>query len=148
MVQLSDAKRTEYEQHSPVYWRKATDGNELQAVFFKKLLYNADWIALVHDGGNGVDGYVIGHIVESPPVYDMGGKACLIHDFVVERPELWSSIGERLLDAIEQEGTLQKAVVLVVVCGAHDEVKRTFLLKAGTHVTSEWHVRSIAPVSS
>lgn len=48
-VALSDAKRTQYEQHTPTFWRKAADARERQTRFFEALLGREQAIALIHD---------------------------------------------------------------------------------------------------
>jgi hypothetical protein len=76
MVALSDLKRTQYEQYAPTFWRKAADANERQAAFFAHLLDRDQVIALVHETGDQLDGFIIAGIREAPPVYDPGTAIC------------------------------------------------------------------------
>jgi hypothetical protein len=82
-------------------------------------------------------------------VYYPGGPTCSIDDFVVEAPELWSSVGRALLDAAVSETRRRGAVQTVVVCGPHDHPKRDMLVAAGHEVASEWFTRPFdAPPSA
>ena len=42
MVELAEAKRSSYESHSPVFWRKAENSAQIQSGFFSKLLGQQD----------------------------------------------------------------------------------------------------------
>jgi hypothetical protein len=143
MVEMAALKRAEYEAYSPVFWRPAAQAMESQRVFFEKLVVDADWICLVHDAEGLVDGFLIARVVTAPPVYDPGGKVCIIDDFTVANPSLWSTVGAQLRDAAEQHAAEADAVLSVTVCGQRDAAKRKALLDGGSHIASEWHVRSI-----
>ncbi|MFT4246881.1 MAG: hypothetical protein QM581_02430 [Pseudomonas sp.] len=143
MVELSEAKRASYEAHSPVFWRKADNSAQVQAVFFAKLLDQPDWIVLVHLRDEVIDGFIIGRLMPAPPVYAPGGKACLIDDFAVADADLWESTGLALHRQLETRARQAGAVVSITVSGAHDDPKRSALLGAGAHLASEWYVHAI-----
>jgi hypothetical protein len=143
MLELAAVKRAEYEAYSPVFWRPAATAKESQQKFFESLVNDAGWICLVHDTNEIVDGFVIGRVVPAPPVYDPGGKVCIIDDFTVADPSLWSTVGVQLRDATERHAAETGAVLSVTVCGQRDTAKRKALLDGGSHVASEWHVHSI-----
>jgi GNAT superfamily N-acetyltransferase len=143
MLELAAVKRSEYEAYSPVFWRPAANAKESQRAFFEKLVDDAGWICLVQDADGLVDGFVMARVVPAPPVYDPGGKACVIDDFAVSSPSLWATVGAELRDAAERHAAQAGAVVSVTVCGHRDTAKRKALLDSGSHVASEWHVRSI-----
>src|SRR5580692_3708668 len=102
MLELAALKRTEYEAYSPVFWRPAVNAKESQRPFFENLVNDAGWICLVHDAEGLVDGFLIAHVVTAPPVYDPGGKVCIIDDFTVASASLWSTVGAQLRDTAER----------------------------------------------
>lgn len=143
MVELSEAKRASYEANSPLFWRKAENSVHVQGVFFAKLLEQPDWLLLVHEHNGAIDGFIIGRLMPAPPVYNPGGKACLIDDFAVADSNLWDSTGTALHQALEAQARQAGAVVSITVSGAHDGPKRSALLGAGAHLASEWYVHTI-----
>ena len=144
MVELSRQKREQYQTYSPVFWRMADGGDEAQAGWFHKLVADKDVIALVHEQGGAVDGFVIGLCRDAPPVYDPGGKVCSVDDFCVERPDLWATVGQALLDECGRVARRRGCVLQVIVCGQKDLDKAHMLGDAGAEVASEWYVRPIA----
>src|SRR4051794_27026345 len=98
MVELSALKRKQYAVYSPVFWRPAPDADAAQQKFFTTQLGDAANICLVHEAGGPIDGFLIARVVAAPPVYDTGGKVCMIDDFMVSDPTLWPSVGIALRD--------------------------------------------------
>ena len=143
MVDLSEQKRREYQAYQPQFWRKAPDSREKQLPFFERLIESDQVIALVHEHSGTIDGFVIASVVGAPPVYDPGGKTCLIDDFVVAAAADWTTVGEALLATANQEAKACGAVQTVVVCGHQDGPKRTMLAEGGFSIASEWYVREI-----
>ena len=92
MVELSEKKRTEYEQQQPIFWRKARDSASVQKPYFEHLLTLDSTIVLVYECRGTIQGFVIASVHTAPPVYDPGGLTCNIHDFVIEDR---SSVEER-----------------------------------------------------
>ncbi len=135
MVEWADRKRHEYARAQPRFWRPAQDAAERHRPFLEGLIGREDVIALVSGGG-----FAIGLIGDAPPVYDPGGKSCLIDDFVVES---WDSDGAELLDEVCRLAPRAGAVQVVVVCGHHDGPKRTFLEARGFPIASEWRVKEL-----
>ena len=88
-----------------------------------------------------VRGFIWGKVVDAPPVYDPGGKVCMVDDFVVREPALWAAVGRALLDEVRRLARERGAVLVVVVCGPHDQPKRALLAMDDFTVASEWHVR-------
>lgn len=140
---LAAAKREEYEKYSPIFWRPAVRAREAQAKYFRHLLSDPDWICLVHETDGDLDGFILAQVTPPPPVYDPGGKACIIDDFVVASPSLWRTVGQDLREEAERLAAQAGATVSVTVCGQRDEEKRRALLESGSRVASEWHVRPI-----
>jgi GNAT superfamily N-acetyltransferase len=142
MVELSERKRLEYQSYEPRFWRKAADSREKQTPHFERVLSGEQAIAFVHEGQGEVDGFIVGVLVEAPPVYDPGGLTCLVDDFVVDAQD-WDTVGAALLAAVEREAGLRGAVQTVVVCGHRDEAKRAALAGERFSLTSEWYTRGI-----
>lgn len=143
MVELAAFKRAQYQEYSLVFWRPAVGAREAQRAFFDKLVASPDWICLVHEADGFVNGFIIATVVSPPPVYDPGGKVCMIDDFVVCEPSLWPTVGSALREEAERKAAMTGAVLSVTVCGQRDEAKRQALLESGPHVASEWYVRAI-----
>jgi hypothetical protein len=143
MVDLSERKRSEYQGYQPRFWRKAVDSREKQLPFFERLIESDRVIALVHEQSGSLNGFVIASLVEAPPVYDPGGKTCMIDDFAIHSAGDWATMGNALLAAALQEAQERGAVQAVVVCGHQDGPKRDLLAGDGFAIASEWYVREI-----
>jgi len=143
MVLLSEQKRTIYESYQPVFWRKASDSAEMQTSYFESLLSRDNHISLVCEEGQNLSGFLFGAVANAPPVYDPGGKACMVDDFCISANAQWESQGRALLDATRKRALLLGAVQFVVVCGQKDEPKRKFLSDYNLTVASEWYTGSI-----
>ena len=144
MVQLSSLKRLQYAAYAPVFWRPAADANEKQQAFFRSLVDDPAWICLVHEAAKKIDGFVVARVVAAPPVYDPGGKVCMIDDFAVADASLWPSVGRALHADAERIAALQGAVASVTVCGKRDTPKRSLLRSTGAEISSEWYVHPIS----
>lgn len=143
MVELSDVKRAQYARYSPVFWRKADGASKKQRLFFQAQLARENNIVLVSKGPEGVEGFLIASVVGAPPVYDPGGKVCMVDDFAVSAPELWQTVGQALLSEATAQAKSRGAVLSVVVCGQGDEPKRAMLRTSGASIASEWYTNLI-----
>ena len=144
MVALSEQFRARLQTLSPVFWRKAADSAEKHAVWFRILLTADGTFALVHDGADAIDGFIIGRMTPAPPVYAPGGPICLVDDFCVSEDDGdWTHTGRALLEATEGLARERGAVLSVVVCPHLGGAKREFLASLGFAPTSEWHVRAL-----
>lgn len=143
MLALADEKRTEYAQYASTFWCKAADGPLKQREHFRGLLTQPNIIALVSEADGAIAGFVLGSIVDAPPVYDPGTQVCVIDDFTVAQPEQWPTIGRALLAAIRQHAAARQADLTVVVCGHLDQAKRAMLQSAGFGIASEWYVNPL-----
>jgi GNAT superfamily N-acetyltransferase len=143
IVDLAERRRVEYQGYQPVFWRKAADSRERHLPYIARLLGSAEAIALVHEGGEALAGFVIATLMTAPPVYDPGGPVCLIDDFAVAAAAAWETVGLGLLRAATAAAKERGAVLAVVVCGHLDEPKRAMLRAAGYGVASEWYVSEI-----
>lgn len=143
MVELSEDKRRSYEKVIPYFWERAENANEYQHRWFSSLLNNENYLLYVAEDGHEVSGFVIGQIIKAPDVYAPGGFTLSIDDFCVASSALWDTVGSKLLEAVINEGKKRGAVQVLVVCGHHDEVKRSFLQSQNLQIASEWYVKSV-----
>ncbi|MEM8922748.1 MAG: hypothetical protein AAGD35_04530 [Actinomycetota bacterium] len=157
MVALSSGDRARRQLLEPTFWRVHADADERQRAWFELLLHDDAHRLLVSvDGAGGnaqpepapaaeqpvgaeqatatVDGFVIARAVDAPPVYDPGGRTCLVDDLVV--PTL--AVAERLMSAVRRWGDDNGCTQLVVVTAAADAERRHLLGQSGLHPTSEW----------
>lgn len=142
MAELAELKRELYRHHAPVFHRPKAGIRAAHEGFLGSLVADAAKITLVHEADDGhVEGFIAAALVPAPPVYDPGRLTCSIDDFMVERPGLWPSSGRALLEATIARSKTRGAVQTVVVCGPHDEAKRSMLLDARHVVASEWFTR-------
>lgn len=144
MVFLSYQKRRAYEKAQPQFWRHAEGANDLQINWFSSLLHKDNTLLLVAELQGKIQGFVVGQLIVSPEVYNPGGLTLMIDDFCVNSSSNWSLIGTHLLSQLKDLSHQQGAVQTVIVCGAHDEPKRDFLIKLGLNVASEWYVGVIS----
>ena len=144
MAALADAKRTEYAIYSPVFWRKADNGLEVQTRFFTNRMLPSDTvISLVADTDGIIEGFVIGIIREAPPVYDPGGPVCWIDDFTVAHPELWATVGTALYWEATLRAQQRGVVAMVTIAGHLDMPKRAMLQARGAPITVETYVQAL-----
>ncbi len=141
----ADAKRTEYATYSPVFWRKAERGIEVQTRYFTNhMLGQEQIISLVaeHEDGT-LEGFVMAMVREAPPVYDPGGPVCWIDDFTVAAPEQWVTTGVALYREVTERAQQRGAVLVVTVCGHLDVPKRTMLQAQDATITAETYIQPL-----
>lgn len=143
MVCLSKLKRLAYEKVQPCFWKHAENAEASQRQWFDLLLSRADYITLVAQQTNKTIGFIIGRIMSAPEVYNPGGLTLMIDDFCLESEGSWDSIGRNLLHELKVLAKEKAATQLLVVCGAHDQLKREFLKKMNLTCASEWYVGAL-----
>lgn len=140
MIELAAAKRAEYEQYAPTFWRRAPNAAELQTPYFKMLVAKDDVIALVYAEAERIQGFIIASVTTAPPVYDPGSQVIVVDDFTVSAPEQWPTVGAALLTEARSRAKARGAALSIVVCGHLDEPKRAMLRACGFVLASEWYV--------
>jgi hypothetical protein len=70
---IASARRKQYAEYQPVFWRPAANAEQLHRPYLAKLVDNADVITLVSEDSGLVTGFLIAMIVGAPGVYDPGG---------------------------------------------------------------------------
>jgi broad specificity phosphatase PhoE len=139
MVDLSHAKRVQYEEHQKEFWKMAKNSDEIQTKWFEEELEKENVIALCTKDQSG---FVIGKLISPPEVYD-AGLTLMIDDFCVRFADLWMSIGAELLGEIKSESKIKGAKQVLVVCGDFDSAKYQLLEKLNLSVASRWYAGSI-----
>ncbi len=140
---LLQSRREAYQHYAPVFWKVAARALETQDPFIRGLVHNADVLTIVHETDDHVNGVLMATTMNAPPVYDPGGKVCMIDDYVVERPELWQEVGSQLLEHCRDWARTQGCVLQIIVCAQKDVPKSAMLKETGAEVASEWYVRAI-----
>ena len=146
MAELAEAKRQHYRDHATPFQRPAGNGRELHERFLPKLLEWDGFAVIVHDEGNGVDGFVVARFGSAPPPY---GDGSLFHvdDFALADAANWSTIGRALLDEVMRRADAAGIETAIVVSGpaSIDEPKTAFLSAQGLRVDAEWWVKALPP---
>lgn len=140
MMELADRKRKTYEAWQPLFHKSHPEARGRHWEFIKDQLRSPDWILLVADRAGEVEGWIMARLAQAPPVYEPGGKICMVDDFLVRDESLWSGVGSGLLMGCWDRAKAQGAVLLNVVCGPKDEAKRKLLAELKLSVASEWWV--------
>ncbi len=145
MVSLSKAKRLANEKAQPQFWRYAgEEGDKAQGEWFKELLEDKNYVMFTAESDTQeILGFIIGKLMPAPEVYNPGGLTLMIDDFCVKSENLWWSVGASLIEAVKIPAQSKGATQILVVCGAHDNPKRTFLNEQNLSIATEWFVGSI-----
>ena len=161
-----------YEKAQPQFWRYAgEEGDNTQRQWFKELLEDKNHVmftavrhcehseaiqkntgspqshSLLRDDEN-IIGFIIGKLMPAPEVYNPGGLTLMIDDFCIT-PKLqaseggWQSVGHELIEETKAAAKAKGATQILVVCGAHDNPKRKFLIDQNLSIASEWFVGGI-----
>jgi hypothetical protein len=108
------------------------------------LMEASDSVALVYEEpGRNIDGLILGRVMSSPPVYNPGGKACVIEDFVVATPAAWPELGAELIAAANDRVQQLGGVLLIVESMRAATAKRHMLFSQGFSLASDWLCRDI-----
>ena len=143
MARLAEEFREKLEVWQPVFWRRAAGSGELSESYFRYLMQSEDNLALVNEDYAGVDGFLIATLVDSPPVYDPGGKTCLIDDFAVAEDELWGTVGEALVERASEWAKNKGATQTVVITPLAYDEKLSFLKDRGMTPAASWWVKPL-----
>ena len=140
MVDLSEQKRTQYQDFQPLFWRKAKDSRERQLPFFADQLANEDIVALVHEEAGEIDGFLIASL--------RSGHECTIDDFALADEDAWETAGATLLRAAGETAKARGVEWYVVICGHLDQPKRAMLDRFGLTLDRYWYTAALAAPSS
>lgn len=143
MARLAETFREKLEAWQPVYWRRAEGSAELSENYFRQLMANEENCALVNEDYAGVDGFLIATLVDAPPVFDPGGKTCLIDDFAVAEDELWATVGEALVERASAWAKTKGATQTVVITPLDYDAKLGFLKGRDMTPAASWWVKQL-----
>jgi hypothetical protein len=141
MTEMAGARREQYAGYQPVFWRPASNAEQLHRPYLARLVDDQDVITLVSEDSGLFTGFLIALLGDAPGVYDPGGRTCQIDDFAVT-PDRWATAGPLLLRSAIEQAAQRGAVQAVVVTGHLDQPKRDALRSCGLSVASEWWVSS------
>jgi GNAT superfamily N-acetyltransferase len=141
MTAMAAERRSRYAKYQPVFWRPASDAEQVHRPYLAELIADQDAITLVSDDSGNVAGFLIATIGDAPAVYDPGGRTCTIDDFVAA-PGRWATTGVQLLRAAIEDAAERGAIQAVVVTAHLDQAKREALQTCGLSIASEWWVMS------
>jgi GNAT superfamily N-acetyltransferase len=144
MTAMASARRSQYAEYQPVFWRPAANAEQLHRPYLARLIDDQDVITLVSEDSGLVTGFVIAAVGDAPGVYDPGGRTCQIDDFVVAAGR-WATTGVHLLRSAIEHAAGRGAVQAVVVTAHLDQPRRDALRSCGLSVASEWWVVSWPP---
>jgi GNAT superfamily N-acetyltransferase len=141
MTAMASAGRNQYAAYQPVFWRPASNAEQIHRPYLAQLVDDQGVITLVSEESGTLRGFLIATVGEAPPVYDPGGRTCMIDDFVVT-PDRWATTGVHLLRSAIEHATKRGAVQAIVVTAHLDQPKREALRACGLSIASEWWVTS------
>ena len=132
VLELSEQKRREYQDYSPVFWRMSPLPRETFGSYMQSQIENPQVVALAHQHNGKIDGYVLAN------------AQGYIDDYTVAAPNLWPKVGADLLRAAGDEAHKRGIKSLLVVCGAGDIPKRKMLAAQGFTMGTDWYVKPLA----
>lgn len=137
-VELVEARRKEYENYEPRFWKKAANSAASTLSWFEKLFCDEDTVALVAVENTLIVGFLIAREFPTPPVYDPGGATALIDDFCVAAKDRWQDAGAALLQRAKSELNRRGFAQVVVVGAQRDAAKTALLSHANLSLASTW----------
>lgn len=140
---LVEAKRKEYENYGPRFWRRSSNSAASTLPWFEKLFSDERNVALVATEDGLVVGFLIAREFPTPPVYDPGGPTALIDDFCVATKDRWQDVGAVLLQHAKAELNRRGFAQVVVVCAKQDSAKSAFLSQANLSLSSTWWTTAV-----
>jgi GrpB-like predicted nucleotidyltransferase (UPF0157 family) len=138
----AEAKRHQYQSYAPVFWKPAVDAHIRHRPFLEACLRSPDFTSFSAANDHEALGLVLASHQVSAPLLPPGW---LIDDFYVARPELWHSVGVRLLEAEADAARGSGCRHLMVVSGYRDAAKKEFLRHCGLQSEVVWWVKPIRP---
>lgn len=144
MVAILETKRIEYQGYEPVFWNKAANSAEIQTGFFTFLLGQQEKTTMfAAELDEKIAGFLIATLTPAPPIVEPGGPTATIDDFHVAHPELWESVGERLLEHAMAYGRAEGLRQIIVVCPHKERAKAGFLADRDLSLTTEWWTKTL-----
>ncbi|NTA62177.1 GNAT family N-acetyltransferase [Agrobacterium tumefaciens] len=137
-VELVEARRKEYENYEPRFWKKAANSAASTLSWFEKLFSDEHNVSLVAVENTLIIGFLIAREFPTPQVYDPGGATALIDDFCVAAKDRWHDAGAALLQRAKSELNRRGFAQVVVVGAQRDAAKTALLSQANLSLASTW----------
>jgi GNAT superfamily N-acetyltransferase len=138
IVALSGSYRSVLARYQPLFWSEADDSRTHHLRYVAALVERRDILAFVHVTDGTIDGFVIGSLSPSPPVY-AAGLTCSVDDFCLADAQDWDGVGRQLLDEVRRQARQRGATQVVVACPHFHKEKQSMLRAAGLTIASEWY---------
>ena len=123
IIALLEAYRGRIERWQPVFWKKAEASAILSDAWFSHLLTLDTTAFFIAEEEGEALGFLIANLIDAPPVYEPGGKTCMIDDYVVAKDEDWPTIGADLLAAAKEWAKQKSAAQVMVVAPSQHPAK-------------------------
>src|SRR6201992_1440530 len=131
---LMGARRREYENYSPVFWRPAAHARAVHVRFLRRQIANPATLAL-----RSPRGFLIAQLRPAEAFVD---------DFAIEPDGTWAEDGAELLLAAWARAGNTKITALRVVTARADEPKASLLRALGLRLVEQWWVRELPAAPS
>jgi hypothetical protein len=95
-------------------------------------------LTLISEDDGSTNGFLIATLIDAPPVFDPGGKSCMIDDFVVACNALWDSVGTALLDEARVWAKREGAAQIILVTPKDHPEKNAFVTAQNLKTTTFW----------
>jgi len=105
------------------------DAMDIYADYLKDVLNNPDYVVLVHEARNKVNGYLMATESEDPPVYK--GTVGIILEICVAEEHRNKGIGEELLAEIEKWFLNEDIARIECMVSDFNEISKSFWFKNG-----------------
>lgn len=138
IVALIQQRRRQLESFDPRFWRPAEHAAAHTRRFYRWLMLTGRGTFLLAEAEGKIVAFLTARRVKAPPVYDPGGTTILVDDFCVAAPELWSSAGDLLLQALRSRGRQRGWAQMIVAAPAADHAGLEFLQRHELTHTSSW----------
>lgn len=143
MVELAVRQMHWLESHRDSFYATGPGLADTLRAAYGGLIEAADAVALVDESPKGVEGFLLGKLVNAPPVYDPKGKVCLVDHFWVRDATNWKTVGLGIFGAANSRIRELGGVLSRIECQWQDEEKRVFLQSLGFTAASDWHYRDL-----
>jgi len=142
LTSLYEEKNRQYQKMKAALW--CTDGDvlETKGEYFSKLIDHYQYIAYIAEDQQGLWGYVLGQLVQSPPFDHELGYTCLVVDFCLYDDHHWQTVGTRLLHKLVEVVRPEGAQHILLLCAQQNTAKMALAQNMGMQVTTQvYHSR-------
>lgn len=140
IVAMTQERRTKLAKAQPVFWKPSEQAATMTPLFFEFLIDADDVLTIVHTNEETgfVDGFLFATEEPVPPVYDPGGKAFKIDDFVLLNDTLWPTAGQALLAEAESWCKEQGGGMMILVAPTCEPIRHDQAASSDYSTVTEW----------